>query len=46
MPDQAGTDPGQETSVTVSDAVGTDERQIECDAAADEKADAGIDRGV
>lgn len=26
--------------------VGTDERQIECDAAADEKADAGIDRGV
>ena len=23
-----------------------DERQIECDAAADEKADAGIDRGV
>ena len=30
----------------LSDAVGTDERQIECDAAADEKADAGIDRGV
>ena len=34
------------SSGPVSDAVGTDERQIECDAAADEKADAGIDRGV
>ena len=44
--DKAGADQRQKSSGPVSDAVGTDERQIECDAAADEKADAGIDRGV
>ena len=43
---EGGCDQRQKSSGPVSDAVGTDERQIECDAAADEKADAGIDRGV
>lgn len=46
LSDKAGADQRQKSSGPVSDAVGTNERQIECDAAADEKADAGIDRGV